>query len=337
MRKLLLLILFLWVSTLGVSAYNVGSPSNTSTAQVVPTPTADLPIVAPNVSPSTFLGLSYAIIAPGDFEGLKIAVSFGNGLAAQPPAYIIYLHSGTYVFTETLVITGNIQILGRGEHLTFLVQAPNSPMRGLFTLPGQSLHLDNVHLQNGNSDVWNVGKGGAVWVQSYTAISQLTVTNSRFSNNYAHYGGAIAVDQGYVVIENSTFRENWSQYGGVIYSTSPFPRSVDARCVDFQGNYALTSPGGVLFNASMVGTFRIVNSNFRSSSAFGSQPPMLDPIHLHVYTVNFSTVSINASRNFWSNPSVISSSLLYGIKTDAQIARVSCPRLIPMPISSLSQ
>jgi hypothetical protein len=279
------------------------------------------------ILPGTAIGISYAVIAATDFDGLKQAIAYSNSKPSLN--YPIYLHAGTYNFTETLVVQGRPQIYGRGMDVTILKQvivSGNSPgaMNGLFTLPGSYLKLDNVTLLDGSMtySVVPAGAGGGVWIQG--ANSVLEVRSSKFnSNDASRYGGAIYVAQGRAAISHTYFINNVAgttsdHHGGAIYNFSNYvdpsgnTHAVNLYCTTFDGNSS-TGTGGAITNVANQGRIRISASDIKRSNLIGGGTGVLR----HAYSFVISTATILASGNYWATPSVTASTNTFGIDTSS--------------------
>lgn len=102
--------------------------------------------------------------------------------------------------------------------------------------------------------------GGAI----YSINTELTVSESNFTNNNATFGGAISQLESTLKVYNSIFENNHAQYeGGAIYDMYA-PITVDLSI--FNSNTALN--GGALFidNAT---TFKLTNNKFNSNKVIG--------------------------------------------------------------------
>ncbi|MBK9124906.1 MAG: hypothetical protein IPM16_17555 [Chloroflexi bacterium] len=254
------------------------------------------------------MGNTYAVIPAGDFQALKAAVDFSS-YNVPHLLFTIYLEAGDYVFTETLVVLGQIAIYGRGYTETKLKYSGS--FNGMFTLVGPSLLLDSVGIHKGRTST--VGAG--VWVQG--ANSHLTVTNSRFKDNVAdEYGGAIYLGNGSLTIRNSVFKDNGAYRGGAIYNTSAVTDAIDARDIDFVDNVG-GDAGAVLYNAvdpqtRSTGLLYVQYSNFQTSTSAATIK-----VRKHIYAPDTSP-SVFAKFSYWISPKVDNSPNLYGVKTGDQ-------------------
>jgi hypothetical protein len=73
----------------------------------------------------------------------------------------------------------------------------------------QTLDIRNVHFKSNYAPYF----GGALSISNGTNV---TINNNRFSENIAHYGAAVALDdiKGYSFIKFNTFIKNRAEYGG---------------------------------------------------------------------------------------------------------------------------
>lgn len=222
-----------------------------------------------------------------------------------------------------MAVTGNVEIYGRSEANTTLRQIGQPPsMNGIFTVADGRLKLDNLTIRDGRTRL----DGAGIWIQRPT--SRLELSNVSLINNRAdQYGGGLVVGQGTADLENVTFSGNSATFGGALYNLAGGGRVVEGWCVDFVLNSA-TQTGGAVYNATSTGgTLRLRNGAFRSNTA------STGGVSNHARSIVTSSATINATSNFWNNPTVVVSTNAQGVNTSSQLgARPSCPRAAPRAI-----
>ena len=130
----------------------------------------------------------------------------------------INVGAGTY--TETIIISKNLTIIGDSANNTFVeanASAPDNAGTGgsstsrAFDLgSSKSLSLKNLTIRNGNV---TSGAGGAVFVRSNCT---LTTESCNFSNNYAQWSGSVIGSYGNLVLKKTTFSGNYTLGSGAI-------------------------------------------------------------------------------------------------------------------------
>ena len=156
---------------------------------------------------------------------------------------------------EILYIIGNgatINVKGNKDnnecHFLEIKPASTVVIKGL-TLSGfnrailnkGTLTISNSTFKSNRCDyITSEDQGGAI----YNNLGLLSISDSRFENGYAKYGGAIYNKKGIVISNNYNFTAN-SAYGdgGAIYNENGF--SIFQNCI-FAGNHAKN--GGSIFN-----------------------------------------------------------------------------------------
>lgn len=309
---------------------------------ILPTPVTnpieEQSLFSPTVTPSSQLfsaqtcnSVSYitsnlAIIEADDYCGLHNAINIAN---ANPSLiYKIFLKEGVYNISATIVIFGNVEIYGRGTALTFIRQSVQPPaMNGIFAIAAGRLLLDNVSVENGvATNNASQGRGAGVWVQN--ATSRLEATNSRFRFNNAVFGGGIYLAAGSALLQRVTFARNTAERGGAIHSNASTVNNVTGTCITFSNNQSIAAEGGAVFNNSTSGTLSLQNGSFNSNTSISTRP-----LDAHVFAVGKTTVTINASNNFWSPAAPASSTNLRGVNTSRQLStQPSCAPLAPVAI-----
>lgn len=286
---------------------------------LTPTPTA-VPHDYFSQGSVRLMGSTYAVIEPGDIDGLEEAIDYSS-FVIPTQLYRIYLLEGDYDLTHTLVVHGILEIYGRGRSKTYLKGSPS--MNGIFTVPGSYLRLDNLTVWKGQTSTI----GGGIHIQSANAFVE--ITNTRFRENHADQdGGAIYLGDGRLIIRNSVFVDNSSDRGGAIFNLSAVTDALDARWVSFDNNTASdTGGGGILFNQVAPGARNSTPLVIRNANLQNSQTTYLPKIHRHTYAVDDGeNITIDAKLNFWIGPKVASDANLSGVKT---ISQQTTPVIIP--------
>ena len=132
-------------------------------------------------------------------------------------------------------------------------------------------YIENTLFANNNvTNAYNVGEGGAVWLNTKS-----TITNCTFNDNYAYkYGGAVYATGANTIIGKSIFKNNSVEYndtfkcGGAIHITGQ--NDVIENCT-FIDNLAY-SHGGAVYSSGR--NLKVNNCNFTNNTArrIGSSP-----------------------------------------------------------------
>ena len=167
-----------------------------------PTPTAipPTPVQLPEPDPSWNAVADYTVCGFGcSFTTVQAALDASSG----EDLMILELPEG--VHTEAgIVVTGNVLIRGQGQDLTILQAADstdNAPDRVFLVKKGGSLILSSLTVQHGKPAELG-DKGGGI-----RNFGELTILNSRISDNQANGGGGIS-NSGDLTILNSTIANN---------------------------------------------------------------------------------------------------------------------------------
>lgn len=183
-----------------------------------------------------------------------------NG-CGEPSQEIQLTRYGDYKLTQPLPrIEADVILRGNYSHLARDKDAP--PFRFFEVLSGE-LTLERLHLK------WGLvpEKGGAVRVHPGAA---LTLTETKFSYNKAHLGGAI-YSEGTLIIADSEFEKNHAceqggavvaEEGSLIVVRSSFLGN-KASWEDFCGSPREATEGGGLFLRDLQ-SFEIIASTFRN-------------------------------------------------------------------------
>ena len=200
-----------------------------------------------DVSTLIYVDGSVATTGTGTSESPFKTIAEALNIAAD--GKIIVIRAGTYeesdlVIDDAITIKADkgaaVTIDAGNEGRVFTVTS-TATLRDLSLTGGMTNDLGGaIYLNGGNLTLNNVnisdcgaGKGGAIGT---TAGSSLTVTNSKFSENIAMYGGAIYV-AGEANISESKFADHeYTTYGGGIYLNTTSPVSISSNT--FTGNDA---------------------------------------------------------------------------------------------------
>lgn len=273
--------------------------------------------------PDTLIYPAFALIASSDEEGLEAALVYADQNTDAVSPYPIYLTSGSYDLVRSLVIRASIELWGENLDTTFIRQAADSgigpgQMNTMIKVAsGSSLRIDNLTLLDGETTTI----GAAIYMEP--GSDSLTVTNARFTNNFAFQDGGAIFNQasGQVVLENVGFEGNTADRGGAIFNLSNrgTEDAIRMKFVDFKNNQANESGGGALMNGLTAGTIHIRKSNFRNNYG-ASQSAIRQHIH-----VQGDGLKVSARKSYWNNPTVAESSNLQGVDTLNQDPKWTIP------------
>ncbi len=221
--------------------------------------------------------------------------SLSKGILETNPNGTLHVATGTYTGALNVGITidKNISIIGDDQATTIIDAEGNDR---IFTIEtGYTVNIQNLTLQNGNSDVggaiYNSGTlnitntiltgnkttmmGGAIYNYHWPAEDTITanITGCTFNSNTSNgsdsgSGGAIENFNSIVIISGCTFTGNTAMMGGAIDQDST---AITISGCTFTGNSAVF--GGAISSTSQVNdsTATISNCIFNSNntSAFG--------------------------------------------------------------------
>jgi hypothetical protein len=319
-------ILCLGLAVAGGAAQGQDSPPNGSptfappgvvfpTATPLPLPVTTTPTPTPTqlglggpdnaslavVSPYTYVGPTYAVIAQSDTAGLDAAMARANLIPITAPAYQIFTLGGVYRPTRTYVMEKNVEIIGEGIDQTIIDRdsaIANTQMATFFVIRDDnpndatpiSMTLRNLTVRNGLATAIGLAEyGGGLSAQSGAT---LRIFDAKIENNQALlYGGGIYNQGGKVVLERVLMVGNKGGQGGGLYNQSVLASPLTATCVRFKGNGVAGSPGGGV--AASYGSAIIRHSSFIGNIGFGAD----------IYNNFFA--STDAKNNYWAaTPSV---------------------------------
>ena len=137
------------------------------------------------------------------------------------------------------------------------------------------------------------GEGGAVYIYSYNANYQSTITGCNFTSNSGTIGGAVRT-RGTLAITNSHFINNTATTGNggacSIYSWNVITNGATTNNCYFENNTAKTD-GGAVYS---LGTYTVTSSNFTNNSAANGGA---------VYSTG-AALTINTNSKFANNSAV---------------------------------
>src|ERR1043166_3128263 len=212
---------------------------------------------------------------------LRAAITEANALAG---ADIITLPAGTY--TQTLVaaeenanaggdfdITSPITINRAGAATTIVPSnaAPNTATERVFHVlsPGAtSVTMNCMTIQNGVATIVGseVGRGGGLRAGNNVTTDSsinLTVTNSKFLNNYAGTrGGGLAINKGILTVTGCTFDGNHAGFGTQSVAAQSGGAG-GAILIDSQDNIAVSGQTSTITNTVM--SNNVATSNFNNT------------------------------------------------------------------------
>jgi len=239
---------------------------------------------------STSFSTALSVVAAppvGNAGDLYTAIGWAHGSSVSP--YPIYLCPGEIPLSQTAVLFVDINFYGQGMDVSTIYQAEQDvdDMAGMFTLNGNTVEFHDLTVKDGQarSQTYGATVGGAVKVYSGT----LNIYNSKFKNNRAYDGGAIAWGDD-TTIENSIFVNNVADTSGGALLVD----DVTINCTRFFTNSAIADVAGAI---GIGGGGVITNSAFIANIA-GSDGG-------HIYNFDTGTVTV-AESNWWggSSPSV---------------------------------
>lgn len=172
--------------------------------------------------------------------------------------------AGTY--TETVVITKNLTIIGDNANNTFVEASASVPdktgtgssaaLRTFDLGNSRNLSLKNLTIRNGNTSQG----GGGVFVR---ASCTLTTENCIFSDNYSNWGGAAVFSYGDINLTKSTFEDNTATASGGAVNSSGTTILIENST--FNNNHATVKGGAIYVNQCHSTTIK--KSSFDSNSS----------------------------------------------------------------------
>ena len=186
----------------------------------------------------------------------------------------------TITLASRLTIDKTLTITGPGA--SNLTISGNNTV-GVFYVPvGGTLNLSGVTVANGN-----VGDSSGGGIENR---GTLTVSNTTFSNNSGHFGGAILGVNSSLTVTNSTFTGNVGQYGGGAIEQIDGTATLSGST--FTGNSAPNSDAGAVDNFQA--TMTVTGSTFTGNSAGGDGGALYNSIDGNL-TVTDSTFTNNTA------------------------------------------
>ncbi|MCA9052306.1 MAG: right-handed parallel beta-helix repeat-containing protein [Planctomycetaceae bacterium] len=257
---------------------------------------------ADNVEADEVLTLREAIAVVNDGDCTDGVADLGRNLTAEEIAQIdltnplgtadeirfdgTAVHNGSpIVLGGQLSITRDLLVIGNGQDSTII---DGNRSGRLFDVSGPAIDatFDQLTLRNGSVLDDN---GGAI--RFSTTTGSLTITNSKLSDNYSYFGGAVHARGGTVQISNSGFYNNSVEFwGGAVYLRYATASIVDSA---FHGNRTHEGHGGAVHVES--GSLTITRSSLVDNRVDGNGGAI--NAYLADVELNESTVAGNSSTN----------------------------------------
>ncbi len=230
--------------------------------------------------------------ASNDYYFNASAESDGDGSQGNPYKYLtaerikananIYLADGEYKLDksksiEKVNIYGSnvdktiIEYYGVGFTVSSFLTVQNVTFSDMSIVNYGNVTANNTVFSFGSGfryDSYGNNFGGAIYSHEDYSDAHVTIDNCTFKDNFAIYGGAIYMGNGYLDIINSVFESNRAyNYGGAIACENA--RNVTISKSKFYNSKAMGDAGGAIYLKST--TFTGKNIDFINSSAtFGS-------------------------------------------------------------------
>ena len=230
--------------------------------------------------------------ASNDYYFDASAEKDGDGSQANPYKYLtadrikananIYLADGEYQLDtskniEKVNIYGSnvdktiIEYYGVGFRVSSFLTVQNVTFTDMSIINYGNVTANNTVFSYGSGssyDSYGNNFGGAIYSHEDYSNAHVTIDNCTFKDNFAIYGGAIYMGNGYLDVINSVFESNRAyNYGGAIACENA--RSVSVSKSKFYNSVAMGDAGGAIYLRST--TFTGKNIDFINSSAtFGS-------------------------------------------------------------------
>lgn len=230
--------------------------------------------------------------ASNDYYFDASAEKDGDGSQANPYKYLtadrikananIYLADGEYQLDtskniEKVNIYGSnvdktiIEYYGVGFRVSSFLTVQNVTFTDMSIINYGNVTANNTVFSYGSGssyDSYGNNFGGAIYSHEDYSNAHVTIDNCTFKDNFAIYGGAIYMGNGYLDVINSVFESNRAyNYGGAIACENA--RSVSVSKSKFYNSIAMGDAGGAIYLRST--TFTGKNIDFINSSAtFGS-------------------------------------------------------------------
>jgi len=233
----------------------------------------------------------------------------GQISGALDTPYTIYLLSGNYTITKTLVFKRTVTIYGRGYNSTFMQQQVNNPtMSGIMTVNDEmTLTLSHITFQNGNANAVNAASGGVVKVYPGNTLN---IYDSRLRANVATVDGGAIYSFGPVNVARTLFLGNSvSNNGGAMSFNGGGPLTAD--CTRFESNNGNLGGAIIMYwggnGITISNDSSFVNNNANSGSA----------VQNHVY--NAASTVADARNTWWATPSVTAQTNNNNVNTTSQL------------------
>lgn len=220
----------------------------------------------------------------GNFSALNKTINgnSNNGNEIKLDKNYTYNKSTDSNFKNGIKITKSVVIDGQGHTID------GNHTAKIFNVTSANLTLKNVKLVNANATIDKV-YGGAIQAN----ISNLTVINCTFSNNYAKYsGGAIGATGSVVTVINSTFTNNSATNTGGAIRSDKAKNQPDG--VLFVYNSTFTNNSG--YHAGAIGSHNnitVVNSIFTNNTSRGNGTAISS---VNVTVINSTFISNHADN-----------------------------------------
>lgn len=171
-------------------------------------------------------GNPYTIL--GDIE-----ITDGTTLTIEAGVNVIFAGFFALNVNGTLLCNG-----AEGDSISFAAADPASGWNGInFDATAASntpSSFSHVILEHGTkyTGYSSGAQGGAMWIKDYDGVS---ITDCRFSDNEAKYGGALHIRNSTIMVSNTLFSNNYCQYSGGAVRCHSGGESVFTNC-QFTGN-----------------------------------------------------------------------------------------------------
>jgi len=202
-----------------------------------------------SVTVTTFADPAVGACNASDGMSLREALVNCSSPTVQP---VIYLPTGTYILTSTIVVSGNsFTVIGQSPLNTFIEGSPTNIRYFDIGLTGANIvTFANLTLRNSTSTL----SGNALRV---TGNGTARLDNIRVTGNTGSTRGAVRLDVETnatlsVNITNSTFSGNTASTGGAVALTNELIDGVGILTISnslFDGNNATSNGGGLLVNS----------------------------------------------------------------------------------------
>jgi predicted outer membrane repeat protein len=262
------------------------------------------------VNPASTIGSAQAVLANSDSAGLCEAIESGRNI----PNYKIYLGTGAYTFGGALTISGgdSFIIYGRGAEQTTLQHLLTAPNFRLFLVLGK-LEIHNVTLQGGRSP--STFGAGIQQIAGALGLYDSVLQDNQTLPLVTGYGGALHMGGNSITdIQRTYFRNNYATYGGAIAvvgggDNNGIPPNFQMTCTRLETNNAGVAfyvetglQAGSIVNISGIRNPDIRPNSFDQAGSTG------------LFIRNQGAISVSADYNWWSAPR--SASTIIGLVSD---------------------